>query len=219
MSGRSLLGLLAMLFLAGCAVQTGAPRLGDLPSGATLSLCSQVAPQGKWRFVHQIDFDRGDGHPSTLIGISVVDGEQVQLALTTIEGLTLFAARSRGSELEVIRAVAPFNGKAFAAGLLADVRLLLLPMAGSSLQGSVFHDGVQGCRLVGGSGAVVDILPRESGCWQINQYRDNVLRRRIRTRHCHLRHAYRLPGDMTLEALDTGYRLRLHLLEYKYFQP
>lgn len=135
--------------------------------------CAAVFPQGRWQLVHAIAFRLADGTSGTAMGILVVEGQDLHCVLTTVEGLTLFEARSIGeADPEVLRALPPFDKREFANALLRDVRTLVQPPLGLSTYG-VLADGMPVCRYDAGR-TVTDILPQEDGCWRLFTYGEHT---------------------------------------------
>ena len=175
--------------------------------------CAAVYPQGKWQFVHTIEFRTADGRSSSVLGVTVVDGNSLSCALMTVEGFTLFEARL-GDRLEVDRAVPPFDRPGFAEGLMEDVRALFIRPEGSAVRYGRLADGAESCRMTGPDGAVTDILPLENGCRQIKTYDSGGRLTRTITAH-----SCRKAGSITIpEALEltvpgpAGYTLKMTLL-------
>lgn len=168
--------LLACLAVAMLTVSCAAehkqlqPRLSRTPGGTeALARCAVLFPQGRWQFVHAIDFRMADGSGGNALGVVVLDGDQIQTALMTVEGLTLFEASSSGDEnIQVTRAIAPFDRPGFAAGLMQDVRTLFRPPTGKARYGSLAN-GSRVCRYEADP-ATTDITPSRDGCWQLSTY-------------------------------------------------
>lgn len=107
-----------LILLAGCAAekQMRLPQMvGTADDGQQKNGCAAVFPQGKWQFIHSIEFTMKDGAGPPLIGVTTIDGNTIGCALVTVEGLTLFEAVYQGKESAVIRrAVPPFDKPEFA---------------------------------------------------------------------------------------------------------
>jgi len=190
-----LLCLTATLLLSSCALarREPLPKLVQAP-GATQSLqqCTALFPQGRWQLVHAIAFRMSNGSSGNAIGVLVLDDLEIKCALMTVEGLTLFEARSADEEdLEILRALPPFANREFAAGLMRDVRTLFRPPPGAAQSGTL-PDGTPICRYAYGH-AVTDILPQEDGCWRMHTYSEQTS---LRTDGC-------LPADPRREQLKT----------------
>ncbi len=211
------LGML-LLFLTSCAAEQP-QRLPQLVAQSPLSLhteqgkaCASVYPEGRWQFVHAVEFTMANGNGSTVVGVTVLDGNEIRCALTTIEGFTLFAARFTG-RLKVLRAVPPFNKPAFAAGLMNDVRAIFVRPAGKDVRYGRLGEYPDCCRIRAADGRVTDILPARNG-WRINTYsRELIKTRTIVARSCRTVDAARIPGEIDLTVPGpTGYTLKMTLL-------
>ena len=164
--------LAAALLTTSCAVEHKQlqPKLSRTTGGTdALARCAALFPQGRWQFVHAIDFRMADGSGGNALGVVVLDGDQIQTALMTVEGLTLFEASSSSDDnIEVFRSITPFDRPGFAAGLMHDVRTLFRPPAGRARYGSLVN-GSRVCRYEAGP-ATTDIIPGPDGCWQLSTY-------------------------------------------------
>ncbi len=164
-----------LVFLLSCA-NHAALRLPPLEAGPEKIDCEVIYPQGKWQFVHSLEFSLADGKKGSAIGVSVIDDPLMECALMTVEGFVLFAARYDG-ELEIKRAVPPFDNEEFAAGLVRDLRLLFFRPRAAAVQYGKSGDGSLLCRYPAADGQGVDIVlaPEQ---WRIDQYGPDQLRRR-----------------------------------------
>jgi hypothetical protein len=207
---------LALLFLAvSCSLPTreflpAITRSHDDVKGPSPS--PAVFPAGRWQFVHSISFQLAKGGDGTAIGVLVLDNREIHCVLITVEGLTLFEARSmEDSPLEVIRAVPPFDNQEFAAGLMGDVRTIFQKPQGLVESGRL-ADGSPVFRY-SAAGRETDILPQEDGCWTMHTYSDQVRDRTIRTRSCRMVDSVSIPDDIDLVSDGpAGYALHLHLI-------
>lgn len=212
------LGML-LFFLTSCAVEKP-QRLPNFFAESPLSLhteqrkaCASVYPEGRWQFVHSVEFTMANGAGSTVVGVTVLDGNEVRCALMTIEGFTLFAARYTG-RLKVIRAVPPFNKPAFAAGLMNDVRAIFVRPSGKEILYGRLRQEPDCCRIITADGRVTDIMPSANDCWRINTYSSRRIKTRtIVARSCRTVDATRIPGELELTVPGpTGYTLKMTLL-------
>ena len=169
-------------------------------------------PAGRWQFVHSISFHLAQGGDGTAIGVLVLDNREIHCVLMTVEGLTLFEARSmEGGPIEVIRAVPPFDNQEFAAGLMGDVRTIFQKPQGKAESGRL-ADGSPVFRY-SAAGRETDILPQEDGCWTMHTYSEQVRVRTIRTRSCRMVDSVSIPEDIDLVSDGpAGYALHLHLI-------
>jgi hypothetical protein len=138
--------LLGFLILSiGCVPKSkstlspGSPE--DLPG------CHAIFPAEPWESVHKIEATFGGGS-SSLIGITKGEPSErrFQSVLLTPEGFVLFDAERRVKGISVRKAVAPFDSRAFARGLIEDVSLLFLPPAGKPTTWGKETNGTMICK-------------------------------------------------------------------------
>lgn len=213
---HQLLYVTLLFCLVGCATapQSRLPDLTAAEYGQKLNSCAAVFPQGKWQFAHTIDFTLGGRAGTPVIGITSLYGNDIDVALITVEGLTLFdASFHHDGGAEVRRAVPPFDGPEFAGGLIGDIRAIFLSPTGSMTMGQVA--GVtSGCRYTSGEGRVVDVLLGAGDCWQIKSYSsDQVMDRSIVGRSCKKKGSSLIPDYLELKTYGQyGYTLKLNLI-------
>ena len=203
-----------LLGLAGCAAQQ--PSLPELIAEAGEERgCASVFPQGRWEFVHSIDFSMADGSGATVLGVTSLAGEEIACALMTVEGFTLFEAVywEKGG-LEVRRAVPPFDKPAFAEGLMEDVRTIFRAPSPAKVQYGRVAGAVSTCRYTGGEGRITDILLAMDDCWQIRTYgADQALSRSIAGRSCRKEGESLIPEYLELKGFGhTNYTLKMTLI-------
>jgi len=181
--------------------------------------CTQSFPAGNWQFVHAIDFTMGNDAGSTVIGVTTLTETTIASALITIEGLTLFEAIYKHNNIEIKRALAPFDKPGFAQGLLKDVQAIFLPPAGSEVQIGELTDATPICRYTAAHGAVTDIL-FAGDCWQLKSYTSERLpERSIIGRSCRKEGELLLPEHLVLNTFGpTGYTLKMTLITADKFQ-
>jgi len=170
--------------------------------------------------LHAIDFRLTDGTSGSALGVLILDGRSLSCALMTVEGLTLFEARSPADgSLEVLRALPPFTGGTFAEGLIADVRTLFQPPTGTASFGRL-ADGSPLCRYASDR-AVTDVHPGTDGCFRLSTYASTptsgvgspVRTRTVEARACRMTGGISLPHEVTLTGHGpAGYTLNLRLL-------
>ena len=203
-----------LLSLTGCAARQ--PSLPELTADAREDRgCESVFPQGRWEFVHTIDFSMADGSGATVIGVTMLAGDEIACALMTIEGFTLFEAvyRQKGG-LEVRRAVPPFDKPVFAEGLMEDVRTIFRTPSPAKVQYGRSGDNVQMCRYSGGDGRITDIRSALDGCWQIQTYgADQTMNRSVVGRSCRKEGESLIPEHLQLKGFGiTNYTLKMTLI-------
>lgn len=206
--------LILLLGLVGCAAQQ--PSLPELIAEAGEERgCAAVFPQGRWEFVHTIEFSMADGSGATVLGVTSLAGDEIACALMTVEGFTLFEAvyREKGG-LEVRRAVPPFDKPAFAAGLMEDVRTIFRAPSPAKVQYGSVAGNIPTCRYTGGDGRITDILPAMAGCWQIRTYgADQALSRSVAGRSCRKEGESLIPEYLELKGFGpSNYTLKMTLI-------
>ncbi len=212
------LGML-LFFLTSCAAEKS-QRLPRFVAESPQSLrteqskaCESVYPEGRWQFVHSVEFTMASGAGSTVVGVTVLDGNEIRCALMTIEGFTLFEARLT-DRLKVLRAVPPFDKPEFAAGLMNDVRAIFVRPSGKDVQYGRLREPPDCCRIIAADGRVTDIMPSANGCWRINTYSSKLIKTRtIVARSCRAVGVALIPGEIDLTVPGpTGYTLKMTLL-------
>lgn len=212
--------LLSVLLICLTACATGKQlRLPELTATAQVPAaqgCAAIFPQGRWQFVHAIDFSMPDGAGGTVIGVTSLAGDEIACALMTIEGFTLFeAVYQPGSGLKVQRAVPPFDKPAFAEGLLTDVRAIFLAPAATEVRYGWLADQSPVCRYTAGDGQITDLLPTTDDAWQIRTYTSKlVLDRVIIGRACQKRGNSLIPEAIELSGFSpSDYTLQMTLIQ------
>lgn len=181
--------------------------------------CAAPFPAGDWQLVHSIEATLPGGHRAFLIGVSVISSAErsIHSVIMTVEGLVLFDARDDG-EVTVRRAVAPFDRKGFAAGLMQDVRLVFFSPPGLPDLSGDLADGSVACRYRVSDGGVIDVVVHEDGSWKILRYdRNNRLTRSVSGRYAFAagrNTSHRLADTVELVAEGKpGYKLVMRLLD------
>jgi hypothetical protein len=215
MNGRFLFSLVLLMLVASCSGQNKniLPEINHICDNIESSSQSPVFfPSGRWQFVHTISFHLAKGGAGTAIGVLVLDNKKIHCVLMTIEGLSLFEARSvEGQPIEIIRAVPPFDDQEFAAGLMGDVRTIFQKPPGEA-EGACLANGTSVFRY-SAAGQVIDILPRQDGCWTMHTYSEQVIARTIQTNSCRMVNSTVIPENINLVAYGlTGYTLDMHLI-------
>lgn len=174
--------MMVVCLIAACSGRPTLQLVPVSPDDPLPAACRAVFPQEKWQFTHAIEAAYPGGGESLLMGVTVVDPAQqtVDCALMTVEGFVLLQAHM-GKTLRVERAVYPFDREGFAAGMLADIRLMFLEPAAEHIQtgwpgGQAAPDDKPVCRYTGKAGMTTDVRPGSG--WQINRYasRGNLVR-------------------------------------------
>lgn len=213
---------LVTLLLSACGTTGRMPLPPMTPTAAApmAARCTAFFPQGRWQLTHAITFHLADGSNGNALGVLIIDGKDLNCALMTVEGLTLFAAHSRADgSLEVLRALPPFDSRGFAEGLIADVRTVFLAPPGIVSTGRL-ADGRFQCRYTDDQ-RITDILPDAEGCYQLFTYARELhsksgppkRTRNIEAHACTRSEQAVLAHDITLTGQGkAGYILNLRLL-------
>jgi hypothetical protein len=207
--------LLMFITLAGCAPQKPVylPELTATGNEAGHNACATVFPQGRFQFVHSIEFAMADDPVSTVIGVTSLANDEISCALMTVEGLTLFAAVFKtGLEPEVRRAIPPFDRAGFAVGLMQDVRTIFVPPPAEHVRYGSLADKSPVCRSTAADGQVTDIMPAGNGCWRITTYTaERVIDRSVVARSCRKNGGALIPEYLEL----TGFGREKYTLKMK----
>ncbi len=207
--------LLAVCMLSSCvsANRNGLPEIVATETGALADgCCTRMFPQKPWQYVHALNFRLADGGSGSGLGVVSLDRDSIRCALMSVEGLTLFEAHSPfDGRVEVSRALPPFDGREFAAGLMRDLRALFFIPPGSLDLGRL-ENGRIVCRFAAQQ-RITDILPGDDGCWQVHLYADRVNTGSIETHTCHGVDSVFVAQTMELMVPGpAGYTISLRLL-------
>ena len=202
-----------LLMLGGCAA---APEPQPLRPAPCTPACDQLTPRGRWQFIHRITFS-GPTMAGDLLGVTVIDGDRLDCALLTLEGLTLFSATEGGGTLQVRRALPPFDRPGFAQGLMADVRAIFVhPGTQSTLMTcGQNRPGTPICRYRDRQGQIVDLMPGATGCFVIRTFPETHTKNTTITgQDCRLKNNYRLARRLILDRQGPQpYTLEMTLIE------
>lgn len=223
--------LLVAMLMPSCAVE----RMQVLPEFASSTdtaearaACAACFPKGRWQFVHALGFDMAGGFSGNALGVVALNGDDIKVVLMTVEGLNLFEAGSASRDnLEVSRAVPPFDKPGFAQGLMRDVRSIFQRPAGALATGTLPGD-LPACRYEG-EGEISDLVVQTDGCWRLETYQPQVaalsedetvppparpvLTRRITTASCQAAGKTIIPQILELTAPGPeGYSLTMRLI-------
>ena len=178
---RYVLFLVLPVFLVSC---TTFPLIKQIDPAATqrcIEQCRRPFLDTPHRFVHAMEAGLPNGISASLLGITLFDPRSgnIHSALLTLEGFVLLDARYEKGDVQVSRAVPPFDGPHFARNLLDDVRLMFLAPQGPLLKAGLREDGAAMCRYEGEKGRTIDVAVRENEEWEIVTYgeHEETLRR------------------------------------------
>ncbi len=219
---KRLCSWLFFLLLAGCSTAQTPPELIPLRSVPAPLTCAEFFPQGDWQYVHAIRFQLASGGGGSAIGVVVLTSQDIRCALTTVEGLTLFEARTQGSgPVEVIRALPPFDREHFAENLLKDIRTLFVPPLGLVRQGQL-ADKARVCRYETADGETADLMETKDGCWRLQTYNpDPQHNRSVRAYSCeYTSQSGLMPSQLELVAPGrSGYTINMRLISAQRLSP
>lgn len=213
----AILPALLFLLLAACSQVPAIRPDGGMEGKAGGGVCCGKAclpfVEGPCKLVHAIEAKLPDGTTASALGIAAVDPQRNALhcVLMTPEGFILLEAVDDG-ETAIRRGVPPFNHRAFAEALMADLRLVLLPPRETLQEAGVGKDGAPICRYSDRGGRITDVVDRGGGNWEILTYdTSGYLQRRVRLSSAGPSGIF---GRIELEAKGlTGYSLTMTLFE------
>jgi len=217
---KALLLVLCVLFFIISCTELPRVRPADDPAAlASYAGCEIPFPKGKWQFVHSIEAELPGGRKGLVIGVTVIssDPRSIACVIMSLEGFVLFDARQE-QDLVIKRAIAPFEKKAFAEGLMKDIQLIFFKPDGQLIGSGVLENGSPLCRYQISDGRIVDIVTNSDNTWEIRQYnKDLRLTRTVKAwppddagsvdnRH--------IPGRLELKTHGFhGYRLAMTLVD------
>ncbi len=209
---------LFMLLVSACSTMQvlSLPQLaGDVYNPQLAQQCGLNYVHGHWQFVHSITFEMANGHGATVIGVTVLDGEIIKTALMGVEGFVLFEAELDATKnLDVKRALPPFDKAEFAAGLMRDVQAIFVLPSGEKPVTAYLADGVSVCRYSAENAQVSDLMLELDGSSKINVYDANHKRiKSIVTESHRLIDGVMIPQNIQLIAYGLqGYTLNMALI-------
>jgi len=163
-----------LILLLGTVSCAGLPKLDPIIPSVIPEIhkrCSDVFLEGKWRFVHLIEFTMSGNKKSFVMGITVISPEKrkIESVIMTIEGF-VFLDAYYDQKVVINRGVPPFDSIDFARGMMDDIKLMFFKPEGSLIESGTSGDGSHVCRYKNAAGSVVDVIAN-SGCdWEIRQY-------------------------------------------------
>ncbi len=207
--GLIIIGLLVLSY--GCAA---GPRPVQLIGTSDFNPCLDLFSPGPWEVVHRIEAVFKAGRRASLIGVTKAHDSSghLQSVLMTPEGMVLLNVSRRAGRIEVKRALPPFDSPDFAAGMLADVELMLAIPAGRPLESGLSTDGRPACRWSMADGGIEEVSLGEDGAWVRRRYDSKGRLAREVAADPPMRDGF--ASRTILQASGTaGYRLTVDLLE------
>lgn len=211
--------LCMVLFFSPACSMTRFPPPPELPANAynvqVAKKCEQNYAHGNWQFVHSIAFEMANGHGATMIGVTVLDGKVIKTSLMGVEGFVLFEAElDAEKELDVKRALPPFDNQEFATGLMRDVQAIFkIPSEENPLTVKL-SDGTSICRYSYDKDKMCDLIIKPEGSSTIKVYdaKDNRIKMIRADRH-RLIDGVRIPERIQLSSYGLqGYTLKMELI-------
>jgi len=184
-----------LILLLGIVSCTGLPKIDPVNLSTIPEIhkrCSDVFLEGKWRFVHLIEFTMPGNKKSFVMGITVISPEErkIESVIMTIEGF-VFLDAYYDQKVVINRGIPPFDSIDFARGMMDDIKLMFFKPEGSLVESGMSGDGSHVCRYKNDAGSIIDIITN-SGCnWEIQQYNPGgTLIKTVKADHCKV-----LPGS------------------------
>lgn len=203
--------LLGVLFLTACA---GVPphiiAVDTALIPETKKTCETAFQKGTWQFAHAIEAILPGGGTSRLIGVTEVSSnpERIHAVMMTIEGLVLFDGLEDG-KLTINRGVAPFDSRAFAEGLMEDIRLIFLEPDGEPMGAGITENRFHICRYRVSDDSIVDVMVRPDRMFEIRKYEKEQLFRKVVAE----RNSEAIPQNIDFTAYEpANYCLNLRLI-------
>jgi hypothetical protein len=204
---------------AACHSLPPAPQLVPTPLETPTD---EAAPFLKtpWRLVHRIESRWPGGAKAYMLGVVTLkpSSGQTACAVLTLEGLLLFQAVHDGRQLQVTRALAPFDQPALAERMIADIRLVFVAPPAPPVAMGRDSAGRFTRRYTGPEGLVDVAREPAPDAFEIRRYdADGRLIRRVRLTTCRPPGASgdtQVPCRITLEGLGAAaYHLEMDLVE------
>jgi hypothetical protein len=175
--------------------------------------CPSPFLKEKYRLVHSIEARMTGNQRSSIIGVTLADpvSRSVSCAIMTAEGMVLFEAESNRGELNVNRALPPFDSEDFAKNMIDDIKLIFFAPIGKIQNRGYLPDGSTACRYLQESGDWIDVIENESAGNEIKRYSSSgALKRHIRF----IKTAKNIHQRIELLANETfDYSLLMNLIE------
>jgi len=178
-----------LILLWGTVSCTGLPKLD--PVNPTLlpeihQRCSDVFLEGKWRFVHLIEFAMPGNKQSFVMGITVIspEEEKIESVIMTIEGF-VFLDAYYDQKVVINRSIPPFDSSDFVRGMMDDIKLMFFKPEGRLIESGMSGDGSHVCRYRNAAGGVIDVIANGYCNWEIRKYSpDGSLIKTVKADHC-----------------------------------
>ncbi|MCP4370229.1 MAG: hypothetical protein GY797_19265 [Deltaproteobacteria bacterium] len=204
---------------------TGLPKLDPVNPSLIPQInqrCSDVFFEGKWRFVHLIEFAMPGNKKTFVMGISVISYKErkIESVIMTIEGF-VFLDAYYDQKVVINRGIPPFDSIDLVRGMMNDIKLMFFEPKGSLIKSGMSSDGSHVCRYEDDSGRVIDVITNTGCNWEIRQYNINgTLIKTVKADQCKILagspNKNGFPGRIKLASLGIkGYALEFELKEAK----
>jgi len=178
-----------LILLLGTVSCTGLPKLDPVNLSTIPEIhkrCSDVFLEGKWRFVHLIEFTMPGNKKSFVIGITVISQEErkIESVIMTIEGF-VFLDAYYDQKVVINRGIPPFDSIDFVRGMMDDIKLMFFKPEGSLVESGMSGDGSHVCRFTNDADRVIDVITNNGCDWEIRQYNPGgTLTKTVKADHC-----------------------------------
>ena len=164
---KRIAAILAAALTLSCGSLPDLRPVNDYDARHLRAKCASSFLAAQWRFIHSIEAALPNGDRGSMMGVTVADPvtRSIHCVIMTIEGLVLFEAKS-GADMQVMRAIPPFDNMSFARSLMDDVSLVYFEPAMEPYAGKVDECSV--CRYKD-KVFTVDLLAKGGG-WEIRKY-------------------------------------------------
>mgnify|MGYP001221633064 CR=1 FL=1 len=164
--------LMMAALMAACSSMPAIRPSGD---AGPKTACPRVHVLQNARFIHAIEFRAAGRTQTVFMGVTLVHPRQkaVTCGIVSAEGLSLFEATRHRGDIQVSRALPPFDAPDFARNLMEDVELIFLPPSGDPAGEGFLPDGRKICRWKLAQGGWLDISQDAEGRNQIDRYTED----------------------------------------------
>jgi len=196
-----------LILLLGTVSCAGLPKLDPVIPSVIPEIqkrCSDVFLEGKWRFVHLIEFTMPGNKKSFVMGITVISPEErkIESVIMTIEGFVLLDAYY-DQKVVINRGVPPFDSIDFARGMMDDIKLMFFKPEGRLIESGMTGDGSHTCRYKNDAGRVIDVITNSRWEWEIRKYNPGGnLIKTVKADHCE-----KMPGSPNKISFPSRIRL------------
>ncbi|MCP4371426.1 MAG: hypothetical protein GY797_25400 [Deltaproteobacteria bacterium] len=217
-----------LILLLGTVSCAGLPKLDPVIPSVIPEIhkrCSYVFLEGKWRFVHLIEFAMPGNKKSFVMGITVISYKErkIESVIMTIEGF-VFLDAYYDQKVVINRGIPPFNSIEFVRGMMDDIKLMFFKPEADLVESGMSGDGSHICRYKNNAGSAIDVITN-SGCnWEIQQYDPGgALIKTVKADQCKIlpgsSNKIGFPGRIKLASRGIKrYALAFELIEAKRFK-